>query len=449
MLMEGSSIKVYQTAKDTDDRITRKEDLSFADELEWEPNAINIYSDVEYQKFIGFGGAFTESAADTYYKLNSEKQKEIMQAYFDKENGNGYTFCRTHMNSCDFSLGNYSCDDVPGDVSLSAFNIERDKKQLIPMIKTALKYGDLQLFFSPWSPPAWMKTTGEMNRGGKLLPEYRQVWADFYSKFVTFYKEQGIEFWGLSVQNEPMNAPPWDACLYTADEEADFVKDYLAPTFKKDGLDYLKIIIWDHNKERLYDRVKNAFSDKETSDLIWGAGFHWYAGDHFEALEAVHKKWPDKYLMYTEGCKEGGPANGDWSIGERYGHEIMGDLNNYTSAWCDWNLILNKDGGPNHVNNLCDAPILADCESGNLLYEASYWYIGHFSRFIKPGSIRIGYSKFSDGLECTAFKNADGTVAVVVMNKSDIAQRFALRYEDKQCSTTCLPHSIMTLTFSE
>jgi glucosylceramidase len=124
-------------------------------------------------------------------------------------------------------------------------------------------------------------------------------------------------------------------------------------------------------------------------------------------------------------------------------------LNNYTSAWCDWNLLLNKEGGPNHVNNLCDAPILADCENGKLLYEASYWYIGHFSRFIKPGSVRICYTKFCDRLECSAFKNPDGTIVLVVMNKNDVAERFAVRYEQKQCSMNSLPHSIMTIIFEQ
>jgi glucosylceramidase len=448
--MDKNFVKVYLTSKDSEDRITIMKDGAFTAESGKErKNIINVYSDIEYQKFMGFGGAFTESAADTFYKMQPEKQTEILKAYFDKDSGNGYTFCRTHMNSCDFSINNYSCDDMADDVTLEHFNIERDLKQLIPMIKAAMKFGEFKLFLSPWSPPSWMKSNGRMNEGGKLLARYKKVWADFYAKFIKSYSAEGIKFWGLTVQNEPMATQTWDSCVYSANEEVDFVKNYLSPSLISNGLNDIKIMIWDHNKDKLYDRVKTAFSDPEASKLIWGAGFHWYSGDHFEAIEAVHKKWPDKNLVFTEGCKENGPSFGEWDVGERYAHEIIGDLNNYTCAWCDWNLFLDMEGGPNHVSNFCDAPLIADAEHNHVIYEASYWYIGHFSRFIKPNSVRICYTKSTDKLELTAFKNDDKLIALVVMNKNDFSQDFTLRYKDNVCDLQIPQHSILTCVFDE
>ena len=412
-------------------------------------NIIDINGDIEYQELIGFGGAFTEAAAVTFYKMSKEKQAEIMTAYFSATDGNGYSFCRTHMNSCDFSTGNYSCDDVADDVDLKHFTIERDKKKIIPMIKEAMKQADLKLFLSPWSPPSWMKSNGRMNGGGKLLPRYEKVWADFYARFIESYAAEGIPFWGLTVQNEPAATQTWDSCVYTAQEEMDFVKNFLSPCLIQNGLGDVKIMIWDHNKDRIYDRVKDAYSDPETAKLIWGAGFHWYTGDHFEALSAVHEKWPEKHLVFTEGCKENGPSFGEWGIGERYAHEIIGDLNHFTCAWCDWNLLLDTEGGPNHVSNFCDSPLIADWEHDLVIYEASYWYIGHFSRFLKPGCVRIHYSKATDQLECTVFKNADHSIALVVMNQKDIDQNAALRYRGKVCEVQIPRHSIITCVFDE
>lgn len=447
--MQNQEIQYYLTEKNSADRLAYKGSRCFQPQSDEFGNIINIYNDVEYQTFYGFGGAITESAAVTFDKMSPETKNKIIESYFSTEKGNGYTFCRTHMNSCDFSVSNYSCDETPDDYSLSDFQIEREKKHIIPMIKMAMAYGPIKLFFSPWSPPSWMKSNHSMNHGGKLLPQYRKVWAEYYVKFIKMLQQQGINVWGLTVQNEPMASQTWDSCLVSAEEEKIFVADYLAPALESSGLGSIKIMIWDHNKENLYDRAKTIFADPKASDKIWGAGFHWYSGDHFDALDAFHRKWPDKKLIFTEGCVEGAPQPDNWSIGERYGHAIIGDLNHYTSAWCDWNLLLDMQGGPNHVGNYCNAPILADPESDHLTYESSYWYIGHFSRFIRPESVRIGLSKYSEELECTAFKNQDNTVAVVVMNRNEEQKQFNLRYKEKICPFTIPAHSIMTFVFSE
>lgn len=443
-------IQVFLTASETGDRLAQKEPLYLEPDVrEEEMNVVNVYDDVKYQEIIGFGGAFTEAAADTFYKMSPEKREEILQAYFHPETGLGYTFCRTHINSCDFALGNYAYVEKPGDTSLETFTLERDEQSLLPFIKEALQHAgtDMKLFASPWSPPAWMKTNGQMNEGGKLKEKYYIVWAKYFAKYIRSYEDQGVHIWGITVQNEPKAVQRWDSCVYTAQEEADFVKNYLGPVLEAEGLSHVKIMIWDHNKERIYERAKVAFEDADTSRYIWGVGFHWYSGDHFEALEAVNHRWPDKKLVFTEGCKELGPSLGAWSIGERYGHDILGDLKHHTCAWTDWNLILNEQGGPNHVHNYCDAPIIANTQNDTVHYEVSYYYIGHFSRFIRPGSIRIASTSYTEKLETVAFLMPEGKKVLIVMNRTEETLPFGLRYQGMISKGESLPHSIMTLVF--
>ncbi|MDO6356054.1 glycoside hydrolase family 30 protein [Caloramator sp. CAR-1] len=439
-----SKLKVYLTAKDTEDRLALKENkaLNFGEKVD---KAIEVFEDETYQTIEGFGGAFTEAAAYNFYKLGEENKNKILKAYFDKHEGNGYNLCRTHINSCDFSLGNYDYVEEY-DVELKSFNIAREKKCVIPFIKKAMAFSnDIKLFASPWSPPAWMKTNGEMNNGGKLKEEFKNVWALYYAKYIKAMKEEGIDIWGITVQNEPEATQVWDSCRYTAEEERDFVKYHLGPTLYKEGLKHINIIVWDHNRDLLYERAKVILSDKEASKYVWGVGFHWYSGDQFENLKKTHEEFPDKKLLFTEGCQEGGVKLGDWNVGERYGHNIIGDLNNYTVGWVDWNLLLDTQGGPNHVGNYCDAPIIVDVEKDEIYFQSSYYYIGHFSRFIKRGAKRIGFINPYDSLEVTTFKNPDGTIVTVVMNKSDEDIDFRFKVGKGITELKSLRHSIMTL----
>jgi glucosylceramidase len=355
---------------------------------------------------------------------------------------------RTTINSCDFALGNYAYDEVDGDFELEHFSIDHDRAAILPMVKEALRLsGGLKLFASPWSPPAWMKTNSQMNHGGRLKPECRDAWARYYCRYVREYEKEGVPFWGLSVQNEPEAAQTWDSCLYTGEEERDFVRDYLGPALKKEGLDGLRLMIWDHNRDRLYDRAKAVYDDPLASQYVWGAAFHWYVGDHFDNVSAVHEAYPDKALLFSEGCQEGGPHTGEWALGERYGRSLINDLNRWTVGWVDWNLILDERGGPNHVGNFCSAPILADTRAGQPLYQSSYYYLGHFSRYIRPGAERIVHAGTADELETTAFINPDGTIAAAVMNRTERTLPFALCYNGLAARTISPAHSIITLRF--
>jgi glucosylceramidase len=337
---------------------------------------------------------------------------------------------------------------------LNSFSVAHDEKFRIPFIKKAIAAagGTLPMFVSPWSPPAWMKDNNDVLHGGKLLQKYAQAWANHYVKFIKTYESMGMPVWGLSVQNEPMATQKWESCLYTAEDERDFVKKYLGPTLQKNGLGDKKLICWDHNRDLIYQRATTLLSDPEAAKYIWGIGFHWYetwtgSAQQFENLKRVKEAFPEKELIFTEGCVEKFSLDrvNDWALGERYGNSMVNDFNCGTVAWTDWNVLLDENGGPNHVGNFCFAPIHADTKTGKLIYTNSYYYIGHFSKFIKPGAKRISCSTNRDKLQSTAFLNPDGKMVVVVLNLSDNKLPFRLWIAGKAAPVISLPHSIMTV----
>lgn len=451
LLLRGDQmkeIKVVMTSKNTEDRLTEKESSIFSSRLPNQKVDIELDINKKYQTILGFGGAFTEATTYTLSQMIHDKRQEVINSYFDPENGLGYTIGRVHISSCDFSLGNYVYIEE-NDTELETFDISRDKKWVLPLIKDSMKVkgGEFKILASPWSPPAWMKTNKEMNNGGKLLPEYREIWAKYYTKFIKAYREEGIDIWGITVQNEPAAVQVWDSCIYSAEEERDFVKDHLGPTMYAEGLEDIKILIWDHNRDLIVERASTVLSDPEAAKYVWGTGFHWYVSEEFENVGKVHDLFPDKHLLFTEGCQEEGVKLGEWFTGERYGRNIIGDLNNWTEGYLDWNLVLNEEGGPNHVGNLCDAPIIADTKAQKLHYNSSYYYIGHFSKYIRPGAVRLGMVNRNDGLHVTAFLNKDGKITVVVMNESEENIDFTIGIGDNIAKLKLEKHSIATYIF--
>lgn len=421
----------------------RDEDISVEGEV------INLYPDVTFQEIIGFGGAFTESFGYTMSQLSHDVQEEIMEAYFG-ENGLGYTMCRLHLDSCDFSLSNYSAVTDPDDTELKTFSLERDQKYILPYIKRAqeLSAQKIHYMMSPWSPPAFMKSNGMKNCGGRLLPQYYDLWGRYMAKYVAEYRKMGIDIIQLTVQNEANATQTWDSCVYTAEEERDFVKDCLGPAMEAAGAGDTDILVWDHNKERVYERAKAVFSDAKADCYAKGIAFHWYSGDHFEAVRLVAKCYPDKKLVLSEGAFEYIAEEGidQLNHAQIYAHQMIGNFNAGMHATIDWNLALNEQGGPNHVGNWAVAPVMCDTQNNSYEKQLSYTYIGHFSRYIKPGAKRIGYSSYLDKLEVTAFQNTDGQLAAVILNRTEEELPFHIRVEGKLYEDLKAPGcSIITL----
>ena len=452
--VEGKTALAYTTADSTNYRLSLTDTLTFTEKGQPFENEVVVFVDPDktFQSFLGIGAAMTDASAETFYKLPKEKQAEFLQAHFDKEKGLGYSVIRTNINSCDFSSDMYTYVKE-GDASLSSFDLEHDRKYKMPFIKEAIASagGKLNLFASPWSPPGWMKDNNDMLQGGKLKKEFYDSWALYYTKFIKEYEKSGIPVWGLSVQNEPMAKQRWESCIYTAEEERDFIKNHLGPTLTKEGLADKKLIAWDHNRDLIYQRAQTYFDDPEASKYIWGIGFHWYEDwsggtPMYDNIRRVHETYPDKNIFFTEGCAESFNATRykAWVLGEEYGRSMINDFNNGMVGFTDWNILLDETGGPNHVGNFCFAPVHADTRTKELIYTNAYYYIGHFSKFIQPEAKRIISSPSRSQLLSTAFVNPDKSVTVVVMNQGNIKTPFFIWINGKAAETIALPHSINT-----
>ena len=447
---------IYTTAEGTDFRLSKTATQQFETSKQATEGEVSIFINTNktFQTFMGIGGAITDASAEVFAKLPKEKQDELLKAYYDKEEGIGYSLCRTPIHSCDFSSESFTYIEE-GDSNLNTFNIAHDKQYRIPLIKKATEVagGQLLLYASPWSPPAFMKDNNSMLQGGKLLPRYFDTWATYYTKFIKAYEAEGMPIWGITIQNEPMAVQRWESCIYTAEEERDFLKNHLGPIMEKEGLGDKKIVVWDHNRDLASNRANTIFEDKEAAEYAWGVGFHWYetwAGGEpmYANLANINESFPNMNLLFTEGCQEGFRADRyqHWAHAERYGNSIINDFNNGTVGWTDWNILLDQNGGPNHVGNFCFAPIHGDIETGELIYTPTYYYLGHFSKFIRPDAKRISTTSSRSHLESTSFLNKDGSLINVVMNKTDEAIKYKVYLDIHHTVTVNIPaHAIQTI----
>lgn len=440
------SFSVVETADHTDHRVAdvgapAATAPAGAPVIAVDPSAIR-------QEMVGFGGALTESSAWVLAQISPEKRAEILRRYYDPKEGIGYTLARTHINSCDFSLNMWSLDDTPGDYYLHDFTLAPMRKWVLPLIHEAQAIAGadrFKLLASPWSPPAWMKTNNRMDGGGALRPEYRDAWARFFVKFVDAMRdEEQIPVWALTVQNEPEAVQVWESCIFNPAEERDFVRDHLGPTLAKAGLGGIKLLGLDHNRDLLDARGDALFGDPEAANYFWGLGLHWYVSEDFAASGRVLAKHPDKHILFTEGCWEGGVKLGRWDRGERYAHNMIGDFRQGVCGWIDWNIVLDQTGGPNHVGNLCDAPVIVDTTTGEVHYQTSFHYLAHFSRYVQAGAHRVDSSGGPAALEHVAFVNPDGSVAVVVLNRGDAAVDFGLKIGEQSLGGRIPAHAIQT-----
>ena len=422
---DGKKVKVFLSSIHQNEMLVEQQEIVFQQDFETENSLINIYPEFQYQKILGFGAAFTETSAYNFSLLNPDIQEKLAEAYFG-ENGIGYNFCRTHINACDFSIDEYTYVEE-GDVDLKTFNIDRDKKYIMPMIKAARKVNpELWLFASPWSPPAWMKDNNRVIRGGRLLPQYYKTWAKYFSLYLEEYQKEGIDFFAVTIQNEPKAVQGWESCIWTGKEEGEFAVKFLRPTLDENGFGETKIMVWDHNKERIMERVRESMSVPGAEKAIWGVGFHWYSGDHFDNLRMAHELYPDKPLIATENNSagvRGGDVTACWEAIEKFAKETIMNFNHFMSATVDWNLMVDsKTGGPFHNTNAggsSSAAVFVDADKKEFILGPLYYTNGHFSKFIKRGAVRIGSSVYNDAVKAAAFSNPDGEIVVVVLNTTE------------------------------
>lgn len=330
---------------------------------------------------------------------------------------------------------------------LDSFSLAETRRYILPMLREVEAYTgrSVEIMVSPWSPPAFMKTNGARTQGGSLKWEYWDFWADYLCRYVLELRQAGVRVGRMSLQNEPNAVQSWDSCIYTAEEERDFLKKALYPAMMRHQLIDLEIFLWDHNKERLFERACCTI-DQETDGMIAGFAFHWYSGDHFEALELLHRKYPDKKLILSEACIEFRLYDGTDPLlhAKKYAHDMIGNLNAGMNAFYDWNLLLDEQGGPNHVNNFCDSPYRFDTREKQLHRQATADYIWHFSHFIQPGAVQVGVTRYTQSVEVVCVKNPNGNLVAVLMNPGKQALPVVLRLQGYQAEVTLPAESIST-----
>lgn len=429
---------------------TVNENITFIKDDERENELINLYPEVEYQQVEGFGGALTDSAGYVYSLMDDEQKKEMISNYFGKDNMK-YDLVRIPIDSCDFSLEHYEADSDEADENFNKFSFERVEKYIIPLLDDVEeKYGEkIEIMLSPWSPPVYMKTNGDRNYGGKLKKEYTKRWADYICRYIEEYRSRGYKVTKLTMQNEPKAVQTWDSCVYTAKEQKEFLKNYMWPALVEHKLDDIEIYIWDHNKERAFEWA-NTIIDEETDQMVAGIAFHWYSGDHFEALQMIKEKFPNKKLLLSEACIEYSKftATDYLKNAQKYAHDIIGNFNNGMNTFLDWNIVLDEIGGPNHVGNFCDAPYLYDTKNKKLIESNICGHLWHFSHFIEKGAVRIGFTKYTDQLDVTAFKKGN-KIAVVMLNRTEEKIPAYLRLNGHCAEVAVEPNAIATAVIEE
>jgi glucosylceramidase len=412
---------------------------------------ISINPNEKFQTITGFGGSFTEASAYLLNKLSKENREKVLKAYFS-ETGANYSLTRTTIASCDFSLKNYTYAKVDNDLALEHFTIEDDKADIIPMIldAKAISKEGFNIIASPWSCPPWMKDN-KSYVGGKLLPEYNDTFALYFSKYLQAYQKEGIDIWGVTVINEPHgNGNNWESTLFSPKEMTDFVQNHLGPKLENDGWKDIKILGYDQNRAGLQEWADAMYKDEKTSKYFAGTAIHWYESTYEvfpEALQYAHNKAPNKYLIQTEACvdseiphwqddtwywkKEATDWGWDWASEKdkylhpkyapvnRYAEDIIGCLNNQVDGWVDWNMVLDRQGGPNWFKNWCVAPVIVNPENDKVYYTPLYYVMSHFSKFMRPGAVKIGCEVNNKQLKVTAVQNIDKSIAIALFNPTN------------------------------
>lgn len=451
MKMWNGKVTAYITGYDGKEIEKTVQEAVFAPDVSRENEVVNLYPYAKYQTLEGFGATLTEAAAYTFSRMSEQSRETFLELCFGKD-GLNYNMTRMAMDSCDASLGNYSAMSDEKDTKMKSFTLARDEQYLLPFYQAVAEKRNepLETMLSPWSPPPFMKTNGEKNHGGRLKKEYYGMWAEYFCKFVEGYRARGVDVRRISIQNEPNAVQTWDSCCYDGAEEKEFLKDYLYPALKKHRLTDLEIYIWDHNKERMVERARDII-DEETDKMVTGVAFHWYSGDHFEALDVVKHLYPDKKLAFTEGCVEYSKCSAAEHLANArmYGHDMIGNLNGGAVFLVNWSILFNSKGGPNHVENWCEAPVMYDEMTDTLEKKLSYEYIRHFSGYLEPDSVRIGLSKYTDKLDATAVQRPDGSLAVVLMNRTEKEMNVYLRLEEEAACLQLPGNSIATAVISK
>lgn len=382
-------------------------------------------------KYLGMGSALTESSAYNYSLLTEENRMQFLKDCYS-EKGLNYQYGRISIGSCDFSLKFLS---YAKKKNLSDFSIEKDKEYLIPFLKDILNIKNISLIASPWSPPRMYKRIKTYRFGTKLSKKYYDQYSNYLIKYLTFYQREGINIPYITMQNEPFARQKWESCKYTLEEQKEFIYDNLLPKLKD-----TKLLLFDHNKDNLYQNIKFLY---HKNSKIAGVAFHNYSGRHFDELKKIRNDYSKLLLINTEGCTGFSEYNELLWIkdAEYYLYDIIGDFNNGTNAYLDWNILLNREGGPSHIKNPVKSILILDKD--NYIKTSIYYYVYHISHFASENMEIIKYDSDIKDLDILILKN-EYKLIIVVMNRKDNAYKYNIVINNEYISDFIDAHCIIT-----
>lgn len=445
----GASVSVWETTSDQSRLLAAQAGTAFATGSGSAGQTITINPSTTYQAMTGFGASFTDSSA--WLVSNSPQRNAIMTKLFDPTQGIGLDFLRQPIGASDFARSVYSYDDGASDPSLSRFSIAHDNAYVLPILQQARQLnGATTIMATPWSPPGWMKTSGNMI-GGSLNTANFGVYANYLVKFLQAYQAAGVPVALLTPQNEPEFSPGnYPGSTMSSGDETTFIANYLGPAIHNAGLS-TQIIAYDHNwNDTGYPEavLGNSAAAAYTAGVAW----HCYSGDP-SAQTAVHNAYPAKDAYFTEcsGTKSSNPANTfsdslDWQTENL----IIGATRNWAKSVVTWNMALDPSGGPSMNCTTCTGVVAVDNGAGTATYNAEYYVLGQASKFVKPGAVRIDSNTFgSNNLEDVAFTNPDGSHALIVLNADTANARTFNVSENGQYFTYTLPaKAVATFTWT-
>jgi glucosylceramidase len=444
--------RVWLTSGDKTRLLNREQDLQITNNDTSSFPVIMVDSTIQFQTMHGFGAALTGSSAFLLNKeLTPSQRADVIEDLFDRENGIGISYVRLTMGASDFSLSDFTYDDQPigsTDFALEDFSLSRDLEDVVPVLKEILQTSpDLNLMGSPWTPPAWMKTSNHV-KGGQLKPNCYSVYADYFVKYIQAMAGQGITITSVTPQNEPLYFTAGYPCMeMQASEQLDFIKNHLGPKFTSAGIT-TKIIVYDHNWD-VTDYAISILNDPVASQYIAGSAFHAYAGD-VSAMSTVHNTHPEKELYFTEVSGGAWATNFKDNLLWNMQNIFIGTAKNWSTTSMMWNLALDQHYGPqNHGCSNCRGVITVNTNSGGITFNEEYYSIGHFSKFVHPGAKRIssGSPAGLTDVGIVAFLNPDGSKAMVVANYSTVNKPFTVKQAEGYFHYVISPQSVATIVW--
>jgi len=428
-----------------------------------------------FQSIDGFGFALTGGSAELLMKMDKESRTSILKEIFGTDGSNiGVSYLRLSIGSSDLNSFTFSYDDLAEgetDFELKKFSLSQDLKDVVPVMKEILEINpSVKILGSPWSAPIWMKTNNNI-RGGQLNKECYGVYALYFVKYVQAMKDQGINIDAVTIQNEPLNSKNTPSMYWFENDQSDFIKNHLGPSFEKYGIK-TKIILFDHNLDRP-DYPLYLLRDPDVSRYADGSGFHHYAGD-FEAMTLVHIARPDKNLYFTEQMVVEQPGSMEIAIVSQVKRLVLGTMLNWSRNLILWNLAADPLNDP-HTDNggcsMCQGAITID--GNNVSRNIAYYVIAHASKFVRPGSVRIAstnrgdmsvsmfedeqrpgvfrtaYTQNADVLPNVAFSTPEGRIVLIVVNDTWNVNSFRIQYKGRYATIRLNPGATGTYVWQQ